>query len=491
MKVLLIAPRFGEGISRYPPALGIAYLAAVLRENAIPVGIIDGSTYPHLAEFGEDCARIRPDIVGISIMSMLLDQAIAAAETVRAVLPEARIVVGGPHPTTLPEETVRIPCFDFVLAGEAEYTFLALVRELEKGNSSPAGIEGLYAMRGGEIVFTPKTTYIQDLDALPMPARDLLPMERYSSQPPTLPLPYPTTTVYPSRGCPYGCRYCQPTLRKLFGSGVRYRSPVKVVEEMKLLKDRYGVRGVFFCDDEPTLRQEWVMELSRELIRRRLGLKWGCTGRVDTLTYEMLRLMKRAGCINLSFGVESGCQETLDFYRKGVTVEQIKSAFRLCRRAGINARANMMIGAPWETREAAEESVALIREIKPDFVFTAPATPTPGSDLFHYAREHRLLRKKTSAIHYCDISTMKRNLTDEEVRYYIGRIVKAYKRELIVSLLNPITLWRRRHLFGSILMHFATLAIGNPRLLLRDLLYYARYEHKEQITASHPATIAP
>jgi radical SAM superfamily enzyme YgiQ (UPF0313 family) len=195
----------------------------------------------------------------------------------------------------------------------------------------------------------------------------------------------------------------------------------------------------------------------------------------------MLKAMKKAGCIQVSFGVESGSQTTLNYYRKGVKVEKIAPAFEMCNKAGIIARANIMVGAPCDTRETMQETLDMLKVIKPDFVYTAPTTPAVGTDLFFDAKEKNLLRKD-SLSHYdrLDISTMKRQLSDSEVREYLGRVVRTYKKGIYSIIINPIQLYKRKHLFYRIFMHWLTM-MKRPDVLFRDIMYYITYANKERM----------
>ncbi|MGB2897144.1 MAG: radical SAM protein, partial [Anaerolineales bacterium] len=308
----------------------------------------------------------------------------------------------------------------------------------------------------------------------------LLPMEIYLHKAPTLPLPYPSTSIVPSRGCFGNCRFCQPTLRGLFGRKMRYRSPENVVDEILQLKHQYGIRGLFFADDEPTWNKEWMEAFSQEMIDRKVNIRWICPSRVDTVDLDMLQIMKRAGCIQVGFGVETGSQRVMNYYRKGTRVEQVVHAFELCRQVGIIARANIMIGAPEETAQDVQETIRLIKEIKPDLIAVSVTTPIVGTDLYHHAKLTGLLRKASlSDYDRFYIGTMKRTLSDDEIRGYIREIVAAYRTQIIQDLRNLQGLSRRKHLLIHSALHWITM-LANPRMLLHDIIYYLRYDRKEK-----------
>jgi anaerobic magnesium-protoporphyrin IX monomethyl ester cyclase len=485
MRIVLLCPDFGEEYSKYP-WLGVAYLAAVLREQGYATRIIDAARYRSYGDFVRDLRATAPDVLGVSALSVHYDKALHAARLARECLPNLVVVFGGAHATVLPEETVRNPEVDYVVVGEGELRFLQLIMTLES-QTDVGQVQGIAYKRGNQVIRTAEADEIRDLDKLPFPARDLLPMQRYLRQAPTLPLPYPATSIISSRGCRGNCNYCQPTLRKLFGKGIRYRSPANVVDEMVLLQQEYKVRGIFFADDEPTWERDWMLALCDQIQRRGLKVKWICTSRVDTIDREMLLAMKAAGCIQLSFGVESGSQTILNYYRKGVKVARIHEAFNLCKEVGIIARMNVMIGAPVDTLATVSETVALIREIRPDFISVAPTTPTVGTDLFFDARQRNLLRKESlSGYDRRDISTMHRTLSDREMKLAIKEVIKTYQRGILAIASSPGQFWKRKYLFYHIMMHWLTM-LSNPGLLVRDMLYYFRYADKERLDAGNGA----
>jgi len=480
MRTLLLFPAFGEPYSRYPP-LGIAYLAAVLRANQYQVEVIEAAKYKTIEEYAHELAEKAPHVLGISVLSVHYEKALVAARVAKQVLPDLVIVFGGAHPTALPNECLKNPEVDIVVVGEGERTFLRLVEAIAEGRELES-IPGICFRGDTGIVHTREAAFIERLDSLPFPARDMLPMREHLRQAPTLPLPYPSTSIMPSRGCFGNCRFCQPMLRKLFGRKMRYRSPANVVDEIAELKAKYKIRGLSFADDEPTWNREWMIEFCEEMIRRQVKVRWICPSRVDTVDREALKLMRRAGCIQVGFGVETGSQRILDYYRKGTRVEQVPKAFEMCREAGIITRANIMVGAPDETAEDVQETITLIQEVKPDLVATSVTTPIVGSDLFSFAQENQLLRKvPLSAYNRFDIATMKRHLSDEEIRRFIQKIVRVYWRSILMDLATPLGLIRRKPLLHNVLMHWITM-ISNPVVLARDVLYHLRYARKEYIS---------
>jgi radical SAM superfamily enzyme YgiQ (UPF0313 family) len=251
------------------------------------------------------------------------------------------------------------------------------------------------------------------------------------------------------------------------------------------LKKKYSLRGVFFADDEPTWDKDWMARFSKELIQRQVKVKWICPSRVDTLDRDVLKLMKLAGCVGIGFGVETGSQKMLNYYRKGTKVEQVHQIFEMCREEGIIARANIMIGGPYETLEDVQQTISLIEQVKPDLIALSVTTPIVGTDMFQDAEDEDLLRKvDLSGYNRFDISTMRRTISDQEISEQIKIVVSKYRRTLLLELLHPIRLLQRRHLLSALLMHWVTM-ISNPRIILRDISYYLNYQNKERSIIEH------
>lgn len=483
MKTLLLFPTFEQSFSRYPP-MGIAYLAAVLRQNDLLVDVIDASKYQSFDEFEYELKELRPDILGISVLSVYYEKALQAARIAKRALPNIITVFGGAHPTIFPEKSLSNLEVDIVVFGEGEDKLLDLVTTLNNGGDL-SNVRGIFYKSRGEIIKTEEADYIEDMDRLPFPARDLLPMNEYLWLPPTLPLPYPSTSIMASRGCFGNCIYCQPTLRKLYGRKIRYRSPKNVVDEVVHLQDTYKLRGLLFVDDEPTWNNEWMLDFCEEMINRQVKIKWICASRVDTIDQNVIRMMKRAECIGIIFGVETGSQKILNYFRKGTKVEQVRRVFDMCVDEGIIARANIMIGAPNETLEDVQQTISMIENVKPDLIAISVTTPIVGTDLFTVAKNENLLNEiDMSGYNRLNISTMQRTLSDQEIKELIKAAVSTYRKTLIKELLHPSRFIKRRYFLSAILMHWLTM-VTNPPGMIRDISYYLNYQNKEKSILEH------
>jgi anaerobic magnesium-protoporphyrin IX monomethyl ester cyclase len=356
--------------------LGILYIASVLRDLGHDVRLFDLSFAKHLDVI--DGGLRDADWIGVSSSSALFGKALEVLSHIKRVAPDVPAVIAGPHATVLPEEVLRAG-FDYAVLGEGEHVIREFVTLFAEGRVEEC--RGVACLEGGKLRVNTHPASIEDLDSLPFPARDLLDYSRY-----------PTIGIVASRGCPFRCLYCKPMLDKMFGKGLRHRSPANVAAEIEEAVRIAGRKDVYFKDDTLTvLKMEWFEDLGEELRRRNLSIRWQANSRVDTVTYEKLRLMREIGCAQISFGVESGSPRVLEFYRKHTNNEQTVQAFRWCRELGILPHAFLMLGAPEEKVEDMKMTYDLVRRIKPQSWIVYTTTAFPGNDLYDYAVEHGLL----------------------------------------------------------------------------------------------------
>lgn len=377
MSVLLLnPPAHQEGKPSIPP-LGLGYIAAVLRENNINVDIIDLDLEKDKFKRISDIIKtLKPRIVGIGALTLQVENVYAIADIIKGISDSILVVIGGPHASSLPEQTLLEARgnIDIAVVGEGEYTFLDIVNGKELKD-----IPGIVYRKDGTICKNGRRPPISDLDSLPLPARDMLPIEKYRGWGPLRNLP--TTHLIASRGCPFECIFCSE--KAVFGKTHRIRKPEKIVEEVQHLIDRYGVKEVAFYDDLFTLNKKQVLSICREIERRKIRIDWKTLSRVDTVDFEMLKAMKAAGCWMISYGFESGSQEILDAIRKRQTVEQCLHAAHLTQKAGIRIYGFFMIGNIGETKETICQTIQLARKLKPDYCQFTIVRPDPGSYLYN------------------------------------------------------------------------------------------------------------
>ncbi|NWF52492.1 MAG: radical SAM protein [Nitrospirae bacterium] len=352
MKILLIYPNFledrlyGDDVRAIP--IGLYYIAALLKENKYDVEIINWHDIHKTPNKIEETLRLkRPDIIGFSIVNANRWGGIDISRVAKQVIPGVKIVFGGIGTTFLWEHFLRnFKEIDFAVIGEGEYTFLSIVRCIEKGDiEGIKNIKGIAFRNKGKILKTEKAEVIHDLDSLPMPSK-YFNFQHISS----------------SRGCPSNCTFCGSP--QFWGRKVRFHSPDYFVEQLERLYRR-GINFFYFSDDTFTLRKDRVVEICRRIIEKNLGITWFSISRVNFIDEEMLYWMRKAGCIQISYGVESGSEKIRRVLNKNIRRDDIKKAFYFTSRYGILPRAYFIYGSPGESHKTIQETIDLIHEIKP------------------------------------------------------------------------------------------------------------------------------
>jgi len=379
MRVLLVYPPYA--FEEYPmPPLSLGYLASSLLAHGIEVEILDLLTSKDsAAKIRHRLQQYQPQIVGTTCATMSFPAAARILKVCKGFNPGLITIIGGPHSSFAIEDTFRrAPWIDVVAVGEGDRSVVELVSALYRG-ADLGQVPGIAFHQNGKIVKTASRPLIQQLDELPFPARHLLPFSRYQA------LGAPCSVIS-SRGCPYGCIFCSAP--RVFGRKVRFRQPRLVVDEMELIHRDLGFNKINIVDDTFTLNHRHTTELCHELLRRNLPIEWTAYSRVDTLNRELLESMREAGCTFLVFGIESGSQEVLNTIKKGITLEEIRTAAKLTSAAGIKSFASFILGLPGETPEAANRTLALARElfetygIQYGFHFLSPF---PGTEVYEEA----------------------------------------------------------------------------------------------------------
>jgi radical SAM superfamily enzyme YgiQ (UPF0313 family) len=408
------------------PPLGILYVAGFVEANTShDVEVLDCLVEKlSFQDIAEHVRQSKPDVVGITCLTFTLVDAVKVAGVVKAVNPDIIVVLGGPHPSIYPEETAALPGVDFVVVGEGEQTMADLLDALGRGDRQPR-CPGIAYLQDGQIVNTGRREPIKDLDALPMPARHLTPYRRYTS---LLAKGTAVTTMFTSRGCPFGCKYCdRPNMGRMF----RFRSAENVVSEFEQCLNM-GIDEFLVYDDTFSVSKKRALEICKTISHKGLMVYWDMRTRVDLVDRELLEALREAGCIRIHYGVEAGTDAILKNLNRGVTVEQVRETFRLTKEVGIGTLGYFMVGNPGETREDIERTMALADELSPDFAHITILTPFPATELYRDA----LARGMYETDHWAEFARnptpdfrprfWEENLTADELRSVCERFYRRF-----------------------------------------------------------------
>ena len=407
------------------PPLGLLYLATTLKKHGFDAEILD------VVARGLDSAgargaimNARADIVGITATTPGARGVIEAAGFAKE--GGAKVVVGGPHLGIFPNETLSFPEVDFAIQGDGEIPLLRLAEALSSPKPDFSSVPGLVYRENGRIC--KNNVYVEtNLDEIPFPDWSLVDIHSYSRADAATPL----ATMVSGRGCPYRCGFCY---RGVGGLKTRFRDPVSVVDEMEQLSRRDGVKEIIFCNDTLTMRRNHIMAICDEILRRNLKISWQGATRVDAVDQEMLKVMKRAGCKQLKFGIESGNDRIRELMQKKITKEQARNAFRLCKIEKIRIGAYFIIGYADEDEGTIQESINFSKELDPDFVMFYAGIPLPDTE-FH---ELAVARKKIDPNYWRDYVLGKRDdkapyLVDDMDRYIQGAFRQFYARPAFLA----------------------------------------------------------
>lgn len=367
------------------PTLGICSLAAVAREAGFSTAIID-STPAKLGLEGTVSAILAyaPRYVGMTATTDVMYNAAAIATRVKEIDPSIICIIGGPHITAAPSETMeRYPAFTYGVFGEGEDTIVDLLQTL-KEKRDVGHVKGLLYMDKERLIRTGQRPFIADLDTLPFPAWDLLPDLATGYRPAVVNYKQlPSTSLVTSRGCPAQCTFCDTSV---FGQKFRGFSAPYMIRTVEHLEDRHGIRDISMYDDVFTTNNQRLNSFCGYLAdRKRARLTWNCEARVNLVNYEMMKMMHDAGCWKINFGIESGSQAILDHMKKHVTVEKNLQTISDARRAGLEVEAYMILGYLTETEETIAQTIDFIKRAELDYILLNFFIPFPGSEAWGQA----------------------------------------------------------------------------------------------------------
>lgn len=443
MKVVLLIPtsKFAKNVARdliygcwckgkriagieFPP-ISQLQVVTVLRQVGIDAQLYDAvAMKKSTADIKEDLVDCNMVIILTSTMTVNEDAAILSE--LKRINPKIITAVYGAHPTFMSKYTVSKEGIDIAVRREPEF----IIRDLALAfvqNKDWHSVKGISFKLNGEYVCCPDYEFIENLDSLPIPDRTLLPGDIDYFNPVVKRIPF--TTMFTSRGCPGRCVYCSSP--PFYGRVFRAMSAERVIKEMEVVQSQ-GYREVFFRDEIFTVQKKRTMDICQSIIKKKLDLSWIVSARIGSVDFETMKLMKEAGCHMIRFGVESGSDEILKNIAKGITVKQIGQTFELIHKVGLDTHAHLMIGTPGETHQTINQTIKLLKKIKPTIITCGICTPYPGTKLFD------MILEKYSYINdgsECDLSHLHTrgyynevfcNLSPEELTKAIKKIYRSF-----------------------------------------------------------------
>ena len=348
---------------------------------------------PIWAEVEVVLGKTKPKIVGITASIVSMPCVFNIARIIKKVDSNVRVVVGGPAATTIPDYVLGNEHVDYLVYGEGEETMADLAEHILNDNTSPEAlksVQGIIFKHRGEIIKTPSRSLIQDINELPFPDRESMFDLDENNQ---IRKVYSNGDILASRGCPYLCKFC--AAYTIWGTHTpRTRSVENIMQEVEHIVTTYGQKSFIFWDDLFTANKKRVVAFCEELLKRDLNIKWVCLARLNNLDREMIDIMKKAGCIQIQVGVESGSERMLKFIGKKLAISVINEKTQIIKDAAINWLAFFIIGFPTETKDEIQQTLNYIEEIKPSTVAISVFSPYPGTEFFTYLNEKKLFNKQ-------------------------------------------------------------------------------------------------
>lgn len=387
MKVLLVAPPWEGLYGAYKPAarvgvlyppLGLCYIAASLKAANHEVRLIDAEAEGFgIKDIMQKVAEFSPDIVGITSVSPLWPQAKKLCSAIKNRF-GIKVILGGPHITNVEKEIFLEADFDYAIYGEGEGAFVELLRRIESGRDV-SGMPGIIYRKSQEIIKENHFGWARDIDSIPIPDRSLLNHDRYLWSVPRRGI-LKFTTILTTRGCPYRCIFCSQ--QHMFGNKVRLRDASKVVDEIEHIIRDLGINHLIFIDDTLTLKRDRVFDICDGIERRGLKLTWEGWTHANTVDEELLSRMKEVGLVRLSFGIESGNEEVLRRTKKGTTLEDVRRAYRVAKKVGLETRGSVILGLPYDTKETVRDTIEFVKSLDDcDQAYFNIAMPYPGTEM--------------------------------------------------------------------------------------------------------------
>ncbi len=482
-KILLIYPPSTQTIGQprdCAPPLGVAYLGAVLKKDH-KVKLLDATAEGHrnletlgngMLKYGlayqgikDQIADYSPNVIGLTCLySSQLPFVRKICQLAKEIKPKTITIIGGTHPSFLPKEVLKEKSIDFIIIGEGEDTLPDLLRKLGK-EEDVADLDGIAFRRDGQVQVNPRTRYIEDLDRLPFPAWELLPMEKYFKI--NIPMGGISKSRYwapvvTSRGCPAKCIFCSSA--SFWGNRYRARSAENVLDEIELLVKEYKIKEIQFCDDNLILNKERAERIFQGIIDRRLKIFWSTPNGITLwrLDEELLKLMKASGCYELDLAIESGNQEVLSkIIKKPLNLARVESLARSIQKLKIRTHSFFIVGFPGETKEQIRQTFSFARKLNLTSAGFYIANPLPGSKLYDICKKMGYLKEGF------DFETINFNKSNYETPEFASRELENI-RDKEYFIFNLGLLFRNPLLF---IQRYLLFIITNPLSSLEVFIY--------------------
>ncbi len=361
------------------PPVNLMYLASSLEKNSFNVKIFDDDLlqrgYENVSKMVE---KINPKLVGVTANTSTIRSAMRYVDIIKKLLPDTLTVIGGPHATFMPYETLKSSGnLDAIVMGEGEETMVDLANQSNREYMNLDEVKGIVYrdLKENNLKTTPKRPLIKDLDSLPFPARHLVPFEAYGSSQDQ------TGGIITSRGCVYNCNYCSSS--RIMGKKFRSRSPDNILDEIEELVNKYNINDIGFMDDTFMLNKRRADDIANEIKARDVDISFVASSRVDRVDSSTLQNLKSAGLKTIYYGVESGSQRILDLMKKGITIKQAENAVKIAKNAGLEVLTSFILGYPGETEDDIDKTINFSTKLNSDYCQYSILTPFPGTPIYN------------------------------------------------------------------------------------------------------------
>lgn len=376
----------GAKVQTLTPPTSLMYVASGLERVGLKPEILDLQLERwDNKQLKEYLMKVDTKIIAATTTTPEIWESIQLLKFIKKVRPDVTLILGGPHPTMLPDDAISYDCVDIIYKGEGELEFPKVVEALQEGQDLK-DVRGISYKEKGKIIHNPPAAMI-DLDEVPHQAWHLIKYKEYLWPAKDRGL-IPGGALVTSRGCPYRCIFCG----RLFGKTIRFRSADSVIKELKFIIENYNIRFLMVMDETFTLNRKRVIEICKRIISEKIDFTWQASTRGNIYDREMFELMRKAGCNRLTIGVESGNQKILDILHKDVTLKQFEENYKLAKEVGFETRGSFIIGNPYDTRETIQETIDFAKKLHLDEAFFNIMTPYPGTELYDMAKRGEGLR---------------------------------------------------------------------------------------------------